>query len=117
MHNSEKGRDMRLLYNILKKDHKLYEKMNLERFLLEEELDKRAEADRKIQEIDYFVENIYARDIFNKYGQKKPLLICNATDEITTWEAAFGNDFDNLSIGLRHSLVGLFEGGGKYRFK
>ena len=46
---------MLLLYTILKKDHKLYKKMNLERFLLEEELDKRAEADRKIEEIDYFV--------------------------------------------------------------
>ena len=108
---------MLLLNNILKKDHKLYQKMNFERFIMEGEADNRTEADRKIEEIDYFIENVYARDIFEKYGQKKPLLICNTTDEIISWEGAFGKEFDKLSIGLRHSLVGLIEGGGKYRFK
>ena len=107
---------MFLLSNNLRKDHKLYEKMNFERFLLREETDKRAEADKKDELIDAFVENIYARDIFNKYSKRKPKLICNANDEITSWDDAFGKDFDKLSIGLRHSLVGLIEGGGKYRF-
>ena len=101
----------------LKKDHALYIKMNNERFWLEEDDTKRAEADSKIKEIDHFVETIYAKDVFDKYVKKRPKLISNRTDEVVSWEEAFGSVFDEIPKGVRHSLVGLIEGGGQYRFK
>ena len=101
----------------LKKDHALYIKMNSERFLLEEDDAKRAEADSKIEEIDHFVENIYAKDVFDKYVKKRPKLISNRTDCVVSWEEAFGSVFDEIPKGVRHSLVGLVEGGGLYRLK
>ena len=72
---------------------------------------------KKSQEIDEFVENVYARDIFNKFNKKNPKLICNQSGDVVDWNSAFGTDFNNVSKGLRHSLVGLIEGGGKYRFR
>lgn len=101
----------------LKKDHALYKKMNSERFLLEEDDAKRVEADSKIKEINHFVENNYAKDVFDKYGKKRPKLISNKTDAVVSWEEAFGSVFDEIPKGVRHSLVGLVEGGGQYRFK
>lgn len=100
----------------LKQDHALYKKMNSERFLLEEDA-RRAEADSKIKEIDHFVENIYAKDVFDKYGKKRPKLISNKTEDVVSWEDAFGSVFEEIPKGVRHSLVGLVEGGGLYRFK
>lgn len=108
---------MLLFSRKLKKDHALYIKMNNERFSLEEDDAKRAEADSKIKEIDHFVEYIYAKDVFDKYVKKRPKLISNKTDDVVSWEEAFGSVFDEVPKGLRHSLVGLVEGGGQYRFK
>lgn len=101
----------------LKKDHMIYTRMNSERFSLEEDDAKRAETDSKIEEIDHFVEHIYAKDVFDKYGKKRPKLISNKTDAVVSWEDAFGSVFDEIPKGVRHSLVGLVEGGGQYRFK
>lgn len=109
--------EMIIFGNKLKKDHKLYKELTLERFILQEADGNREEIDKKIDEVDRFVEYEYARDIFEKYNKKCPKLICNETGEIVSWREAFGNDFDILSKNLRHSLVGLMEGGGRYRFR
>ena len=101
----------------IKKDSKMYKKMNLERFILRGKPKKHAEAEEMSRKIDGFVENTYARDIFDKFSKKKPKLICNQSDEVVDWNTAFGTNFDGLSKELRHSLVGLLEGGGKYRFR
>lgn len=71
----------------------------------------------KTQEIDEFIENVYARDVFEKFSKRKPTLVRNKTGEVVTWEMAFGTNFDEISRSLRHSLVGLIEGDGRYRFK
>lgn len=101
----------------IKQDSKMYKKMNRERFALEENPSKRKEVDKKIREIDEFVENIYARDVFDKYNKKKPDLVRNKTGEVVPWDTAFGTDFSEVPSSLRHSLVGLIEGSGRYRFK
>ena len=101
----------------IKQDSKIYKKMNQERFALEDNPSKRKAADEKIREIDEFVENIYARDVFDEYSKKKPNLVRNKTGEVVSWDIAFGTDFNEVSSSLRHSLVGLIEGSGRYRFK
>ena len=108
---------MFFLASSIKKDHKIYERLNRERFSLEEDDSKRNEADKKIKEIDDFVENIYAKDIFEKYQKKRPKLVRKKDEQIISWEEAFGDDFNKISKSLRHSLVGLIEGGGRYTLK
>ena len=73
--------------------------------------------DAVIDEIDMLVENEYSREVFNVYSKKKPKLIRISTDEIFTWEDAFGDDFDKIEKGLRHSLVGLVEEPTRYKLK
>jgi hypothetical protein len=83
-----------------------------------EHLVKKADAlDKKIAEIDSFIENAYAKEVFEFYSAKKPLLIRNSTGATETWEEAFGLEFDNVSNSLRHSLVGLVEENLRYSFK
>ena len=108
---------MFLFASSIKKNHKIYEKLNMERFSLEENDSKRSEADKKIEEIDIFVENVYAKDIFEKYQKKRPKLIRRKDNQTVSWDEAFGDDFNKVSKSLRHSLVGLIEGGGKYKLK
>jgi len=100
----------------IKKNHKRYQKMNSERFTLQEKAAKDEVVDKKIEEIENFITNVYAKSIFDKYSKKKPKLICKKTDEVIDWEEAFGSEYDKISKSLRHSLVGLIEGGGRYRF-
>ena len=76
-----------------------------------------SELDSLINQIDALIEGDYSRAVFEHYSQKKPLLIRDFTGEEVQWSNAFGESFDQTTIGQRHSLVGLIEGGGKYRFK
>ena len=76
-----------------------------------------SELDSLICQIDALIEGDYSRAVFDHYSEKKPLLIRIHTGEEVRWTDAFGENFDNTTLGQRHSLVGLIEGGGKYRFK
>ena len=67
--------------------------------------------------VDAFVENVYAAEVFRAYSKKKPKLVRVSTEEVYTWEEAFGESFDSLEKGLRHSLVGLVEEPTRYRLK
>ena len=95
----------------------LYEKKRV----LEDEEDVQAtpgsELDILIHQIDNLVEGDYSRAVFDYYSRRKPLLIRSHTHEEVRWQDAFGDSFDRTTLGQRHSLVGLIEGGGKYRFK
>jgi hypothetical protein len=74
-----------------------------------------SEAEKLAKEIDTFIEGEYSEAVFNYYKDKKPNLIRIATDEEYTWEQAFPETFEDVSASLRHSLVGLIEGGGRYK--
>ena len=95
----------------------LYEKKRV----LEDKEDVQAlpgsELDALIRQIDDLVEGDYSRAVFDHYSRKEPLLIRSHTHEEVQWRDAFGESFDKTTIGQRHSLVGLIEGGGKYRLK
>lgn len=108
---------MFLFASSIKNNHKIYERLNMERFSLEENDLERSEADKKIKEIDDFVENIYAKDIFEKYQKKRPQLVRKKDNQTVSWDEAFGDDFNKISKSHRHSLVGLIEGGGRYELK
>ena len=67
--------------------------------------------------IESFIEKEYSEEVFRVYSKKKPKLVRISTDEVFTWEDAFGTDFDKLEKGLKYSLVGLVEKPTRYRFK
>ena len=64
-----------------------------------------------------FVEEEYSLFVFNHYSKKEPDLINRYTNEKCSWKQAFGSDFNKISKIVRHSLVGLIENSGKYKFK
>lgn len=112
----------------LKKYKKKYNEMYAKLFELQDMLSKMkfdseegqkisTEIDAKKAEIDFFVESEYAKKIFELYNKKKPLLIRLKTNEIISWKDAFGSEYEKIPTNLRHSLVGLVEGGGRYRIK
>ena len=80
-----------------------------------EEID--ADINELSDRIAAFIENEYALAVFEKYSKEKPNLIRIKTGEIVSWDDAFGSDFENVSKSLRHSLVGLVEEPGRYRFE
>ena len=67
--------------------------------------------------ISELVEGVYAEEVFRYYAKKQPSLIRIHTGEEVTWKDAFGDAFESVSKSLRHSLVGLVEGGGQYTIK
>ena len=105
---------MALFGDKLKLDHKKYEKLKAALFESQEKgiID---DVSTKKEELDIFVEIESAKDIFEKYSKKKPFLIEIKTGTKIGWIEAFGTDFDKISKSLRHSLVGLEEGGGRYK--
>ena len=76
-----------------------------------------SEAEQAVLEIDQFIEEEYSAAVFKYYQLRRPDLILVKTGEIVSWENAFGNDFKEVSKSLRHSLVGLVEGEGRYKLK
>ena len=80
------------------------------------EAQKKALDDLSIQ-IFAFIEDEYAKAVYEEYNKRKPDLIRIHTGEVVKWNDAFGDDFDEISRSLRHSLVGLVEEPGRYRFK
>lgn len=76
-----------------------------------------SELESLICKIDELIEGEYSLAVFTCYAKKQPLLIRVYTGEQIQWVDAFGMSYDRLTLGQKHSLVGLIEGGGKYRFK
>lgn len=73
--------------------------------------------DQVIQQINTLIEGDYSKAVFDNYSESRPALIRDFTGEEVQWLDAFGDSFEKTTRGQRHSLVGLVEGGGKYRFK
>lgn len=73
--------------------------------------------DEVLEEINNFIEGNYARSVFEFYSLKEPTLIRRATGEEVAWKQAFGDDFEMVTKSLRHSLVELIEGDGRYQLK
>jgi hypothetical protein len=71
----------------------------------------------KVDEIDIYIETVYAKAVYSYYSNKKPQLIRKKTKEVVAWDDAFGDDFDSISKPLRHSLVALVDGDGRYVLK
>ncbi len=65
-------------------------------------------------EIDDFIENKYAKVVFEKYKDKPIILYEKYDKKQLSWEEAFGLDFDKVSKTLRHAIVGIVEGEGRY---
>ena len=76
-----------------------------------------SELDSLIQQIDDLIEGDYSRAVFDHYSKTRPVLIREYTGEEVQWIDAYGDSFDKTTSGQRHSLVGLIEGGSKYRLK
>lgn len=74
-------------------------------------------VDKLMCEIDTFVEEEYAKKVFDVYRNKKPELVFVVDGRIVGWTDAFGEDFEKIPKTLRHSLIGLVEGSGRYRLK
>lgn len=75
------------------------------------------ELDSIIEEIDDYIENEYALKVYEHYAKKQPDLIRISSGKTESWLEAFGDDFNKISKGLRHSLVGLVEENLRYKFK
>lgn len=105
---------MGLFGDKIKSDHKKYEKIKDALYKVQEIGDQDCVAAKK-RELDAFIEEEYAKDIFEKYSKKKPILTEVKTGTKIAWVDAFGNEFEKISKSLRHSLVGLEEGGGRYK--
>ena len=68
-------------------------------------------------QINELIEGKYAEEVFRYYQKKQPTLIRIHTGEEVSWQDAFGDSYEAVSKSLRHSLVGLVEGGGRYKLK
>ena len=76
-----------------------------------------SELEILISQIDALIEGDYAKAVFDHYSISKPELIRTSTGDEVQWLDAFGDSFTMTTAGQRHALVGLIEGGSKYRFK
>ncbi len=68
------------------------------------------------REKEEFVEE-FAKIIFDYYSKRKPELIRNVDNKKVNWDEDYGCEYDRLSKALKESLVGLFDGDGRYRLK
>jgi hypothetical protein len=75
------------------------------------------QLDKILADIDRLIEGRYSEAVFDYYSSRKPKLVRSHTGEIMSWDEAFGTTYGGVSKSLRHSLVGLVEGGGRYKIK
>lgn len=61
------------------------------------------------------IENEYARAVYTFFSSIRPVLIRKRDGSIHEWSEDYGCAFDEIPTLLRHSLVGLIEGTGKYK--
>ena len=83
----------------------------------ESKIEPGSKAEKLAEEIDQFIESDYSEAVFDYYRIKKPQLIRISTGEEYSWDQAFGTSYADISPSLKHSLVGLVEGGGRYKLK
>ena len=87
----------------------------------EEEKNKTMDNEERIDfvkcKIREYIDNEYAKTVFDVYAPKKPKLIRILTGETVLWENAFGDDFEKIPKSRREALTGLIEGGSKYKLK
>jgi len=110
-----------------KRYQKQYKELYAQLFNLQDRLNDSEDAQSKKQleaaveklqkEIAIFIEDEYAKAVFEYYSRKQPKLIRESTGEVVKWKDAFGNSFEAVPRALRGSLVGIVEGGGRYRLK
>ena len=83
--------------------------------------EKGADCSAQLKELQFKLndheENVYAKIIFDIYSIKRPKLVRVRTKDVVDWEEAFGKDFSKLARSDKYALIGLFENGGKYKFK
>ena len=107
-----------LLGNPFKKHKKLLARLYAKQERYEEKMDEgedcQTELDLIIAEVDSFIENIYARAVFEHYTPKQPVLIDKRSGKAKSWNSVFSNDFSALSKNLKYALVGLVEGTGQF---
>ena len=73
---------------------------------------------KKMDELENYRFNEYAKVIFEVYSAKKPKLKNIHDGTISAWDDVFDSDFSKLSKRDRNDLICLIEGhGGRYRFK
>lgn len=82
---------------------------------VDEMIDVCREIEKSEDEINIFIENQYAKDVFERYVKQKPQLIRNKTKQLISWDEAFGDDFNELGTNEKNALVGLIEGQSKYQ--
>lgn len=99
--------------DLLKRRYRYYDEYGMD--IPEKE---QKEFDSLDDQINKLIEGPYSLAVFNEYSKTQPMLINNRTGEKVTWKDAFGDSYDELTKSIKHTLVGLVEGGtGRYRFK
>ena len=71
-------------------------------------------ADAKLE---YFMDEEYSRAVFEIGSRWKWKLVDVRTEQVLSWEEAYGTAYEKVSKNLRRSLIGLAEGYGQYKFK
>lgn len=105
------------------KSRKVLEKLRTEKFGLQEDYNEsesdelKAKIDELTKKIDLFIEETYAKEIYDYYKSKKPKLVRIKNGQIESWEDVFGDSYEALSKAQLHVLIGLVEGDGKYKLK
>lgn len=109
-------------YKILKQK-KVLDRLYKEKHILEDECEEndnesnQLRLEEKLKEINSFIEDDFAKVVFDYYKRKNPVLYEYGTDRKVEWNQAFGEEFSMVSKTLKHSLVGLATGEGRYRLK
>ena len=82
----------------------------------------RTAADRKSKEIDDFIENVYAKDIYDSYQYSDPVIVNKKTGDMKMWSQVLDSgkdctkDFNKLTRNDKNKLVTIENGtNGLYR--
>lgn len=82
----------------------------------------RTAADRKSKEIDDFIENVYAKDIYDSYQYSDPVIVNKKTGDMKMWSQVldsgkdYTKDFNKLTRNDKNKLVTIENGtNGLYR--
>ena len=69
------------------------------------------------QQMDRYIESDYSLAVYNCCAKRKPLLVRVQTGEKVRWQDAVPDSWEKTTSGQKHTLVGLIEGSGEYRFR
>ena len=73
--------------------------------------------EEKDKEIDRYVESEYSKAVYEYYTSQNPMLIEESTGRDIPWSRVFDEEYERMSGTIRHSLVGIVSGEGRYRLK